>query len=142
VADSTLIYEDELVRISWNGADEYLMSEWKPVFRKGEPMRRAYQACIDAAKLHHGAPWLVDASQMQVLDQADIHWVDTEFWPGFVRAGAAYEAAIPPQKQVSKMTANRSVEKVVKSGKFEISVHATREEALAAVLAWRAKHRD
>jgi hypothetical protein len=40
------------------------------------------------------------------------------------------------------MAANRSVEKMLKAGGFEITVHTTRPEAEAALLDWRAKHRN
>jgi len=44
-----------------------------------------------------------------------------------------------PEKEVAKMAANRSVEKMLKAGGFEISMHRTRAEAEAALLEWRAK---
>jgi len=141
VAGLTLVYQDDLVRIYWNEDHEYYLSDWQGVFRKGEELRRAYQACVDAARVRPGALWLADASKFAVIDAADIAWVESWFWPEFVRAGAVYEAAVAPEKTVSKMSATRSVEKVLKSGRFEISVHATRAEAEAALFEWREKKR-
>jgi hypothetical protein len=140
MAALTLVYQDEMVQIYWHEALEYYLSDWQPVFRKGAELRRAYQACIDAAKARPGALWLADASKFAVIDAADVKWIETVFWPAFIKAGAVYEAALSPVKQVSKMSASRSVEKMLKTGGFEISIHATREEAEAALLAWRKKH--
>jgi len=142
VAALTLVYQDDLVRIYWNEAHQYYLSDWQGVFRKGDALRRAYQACVDAARARPGALWLADASKFAVIDAADIAWVESWFWPEFVKAGAVYEAAVAPEKTVSKMSASRSVEKVLKSGRFEITVHETREAAEAALLEWRAKNQS
>jgi hypothetical protein len=142
VAGMTLVYEDDVLRIHWHEVNEYYLSEWLPTFRKGADLRRSYQACIDAAKARPGALWLADASRFAVIDPADVKWIETWFWPEFIRAGAVYEAAVAPEKAVSKMSANRSVEKMLAKGGFEITVHANRAEAEAAILAWRDKHRE
>ena len=142
MAALTLVYQDDLVRIYWNEAHQYYLSDWQGVFRKGDALRRAYQACVDAARARPGALWLADASKFAVIDAADIAWVESWFWPEFVKAGAVYEAAVAPEKTVSKMSASRSVEKVLKSGRFEITVHETREAAEAALLEWRAKNQS
>ena len=142
MAEPTLVYEDDVLRIYWNSEHEYYLSDWRPVFRKGADLRKAYQACIDAAKKRPGALWLADASQFAVIDPADIQWIEASFWPAFIRAGAIYEAAVMPKKEVSKMSANRSVEKMLKQGNFEISLHETRAEAERALLAWKKKHEN
>ena len=141
MAGLTLVYQDDIVRIHWNEDHRYYMSEWLPVFRKGADLRRAYQACIDAAKARPGALWLADASKFAVIDPGDVKWIESWFWPEFIRAGAVYEAAVAPEKEVSKMSANRSIEKMLKSGGFEISVHTNRADAEKALIAWRKKNR-
>ena len=140
MAAMTLVYEDAVVRIYWHETHEYYLSEWLPVFRKGADLKRAYQACIDAARARPGAPWLADASKFAVIDPADVKWIEAWFWPEFIRAGAVYEAAVAPEKTVSKMSASRSVEKVLEKKSFEITVHATRADAERALLEWREKH--
>ncbi len=137
----TLVKREEAVVIYWHEQHGYWLSDWQPVFKKGVDLKRAYQACLDAALTRRGAPWLADASQLVVMDGADIAWIEEWFWPEFVKAGARYEAAVAPAKEVSKMSANRSVERVIASGRFEITVHATRAEAEAAVLAWLKKQK-
>jgi hypothetical protein len=136
----TLLQREDAVHVYWHEQHEYLLSDWQPVFKKGVDLRRAYQACIDAARTRRGAPWLADASKFVVIDPGDLQWIEEWFWPEFVRVGARYEAAVLPAKEVSKMSANRSVEKVLATGRFEITTHATRAEAEAAVLAWLEKN--
>lgn len=140
MANLTLVYQDDSVRIYWNQDLAYYLSDWQPVFRKGADLRKSYQACIDAAKARPGALWLADASKFAVIDPADVKWIETWFWPEFIRAGAIYEAAVMPEKEVSKMSASRSTDKMLKTGGFEISVHTSRADAEAALLAWREKH--
>ncbi|HTO08729.1 MAG TPA: hypothetical protein VMR86_16905 [Myxococcota bacterium] len=140
MAGLTLVYQDDAVRIYWHEEHAYYMSDWQPVFRKGADLRRAYQACVDAAKTRRGAFWLIDSSKFTVVDQADVKWIEETFWPEFVRAGATYAAVIPPQKEVSKMSASRSAKKAIQKGGFEVTVHASRAEAEAALLERRGKH--
>lgn len=135
----TLIYEDEVLKISWNDTNAYLMSEWKHVFKKGDDLRRAYRACVDAAKARRGALWLIDSSQFSVIDLADAKWIEEVFWPEFIKAGATYAAVILPQKEVSKMSASRSAKKAVEKGGFQATAHQSRADAEAALLEWRAK---
>lgn len=139
-AKLTLVQREDAVHVYWHERHEYFLSDWQPVFKKGGDLRRAYQACLDAARTRRGAPWLADASKLVVMDSTDVRWIEDWFWPEFVRAGARYEAAVVPAKEVSKMSASRSVEKVLATGRFEITTHATREEAEAAVLAWLEKN--
>jgi len=141
MAGMTLVYEDDSLRIYWNEQHSYYLSDWQPVFRKGADLRRSYQACVDAARARPGALWLADASKFAVIDPADQTWIESWFWPEFARAGAVYEAAVVPEKAVSRMAANRSVEKMRKEGTVELSVHTTRAAAEAALLEWREKHR-
>jgi hypothetical protein len=141
MADLTLVYQDDALRIYWHEEHAYYLSDWQPVFRKGADLRRAYQACVDAAKARRGAFWLIDTSKFTVVDLGDLQWIEEIFWPEFVRAGATYAAVIPPQKEVSKMSASRSAKKALAKGGFEATVHASRAEAEAALLERRAKRK-
>jgi hypothetical protein len=138
----TLIYEDDALRIYWNEGAGYYLSEWQPNFRKGADLKRAYQACIDAARARPGSPWLADASRIAVIDQADQRWIADWFFPAFVRAGAPYQASVVPVKEVGKMSAFKAVEKVRKEGELLMSTHASRNDAEAAIKSWLEKHAD
>ena len=135
----TLVKREDAVVIYWHEQHGYWLSDWQPVFKKGVDLKRAYQACLDAALTRRGAPWLADASKFVVIDGADLAWIEDWFWPEFVKAGTRYEAAVLPAKEVSKMSANRSMEKVLAPGRFELTTHKTRAEAEAAVLVWLEK---
>ena len=138
----TLIYEDDALRIYWNEDRGYYLSEWQPNFRKGDALRRAYQACLDAARARPGAPWLADASRIAVIDQADQRWIADWFFPEFVRAGARYQASVVPVKEVGKMSAFKAVEKVRQDGELLMTTHPSRADAESAIASWREKHED
>ena len=138
----TLVYEDALLRIDWHEEGQYFLSDWLGAFRKGAQLRRAYQACVEQARARRPSVWLADTSRIQVLDPVDARWVADWFWPEFARAGVAYMAGVSPQKEISKMSVSRATEGLVESGSFEITAHATRAEAEAAIRDWHAKHRD
>jgi hypothetical protein len=140
MADQTLVYEDDLVRVHWNEDGHYFLSDWLGVFRKGAQLRRAYQKCVEVAKARRPSVWLADTSKIQVLDPSDAKWVADWFWPEFTRAGVRYMAGVSPQKTVSKMSVSRATEGLAQSGAMEISVHENRAEAEAAIAAWHAKH--
>jgi hypothetical protein len=139
VPSPTLIHQDDALRIYWNADERYYLSEWQPVFRKGEALKIAYQACLDAARAKPGAVWLADASKIAVIDQADQRWIADWFFPEFVRAGARFQASVVPEKEVGKMSAFKAVEKAQQVGALTITAHATRAEAEAAIREWHAK---
>jgi hypothetical protein len=140
LAGPTLIYQDDALRIYWHEDPHYYLSDWQPVFRKGEALKRAYQACLDAARARRGAVWLADASKMAVIDQSDQPWISEWFFPEFVKAGARYQASVVPEREVGKMSAFKAVEKAQVVGALSISVHKTRAEAEAAIRDWHEKH--
>jgi hypothetical protein len=141
VSALTLVYQDDALRLYWNEQHQYYMSEWQPAFRKGDDLRRAYQACLDAQRARPSAPWLTEASNFAVIDAADVQWIEDVFWPEFVKIGARYQAAVSPKKVVAKMSAARATRKLVKEGIFQTTQHATRAEAEAAIIEWHAKQR-
>lgn len=138
----TLIHQDELLRIYWNEQHGYFLSDWQPVFRKGEELRQSYRACVDAAKTRPGAPWLIDASKYSVLDPADAKWVAEVFWPDFVKTGVRFQAVLSPAKAVGKMSASRATENLTKLGTLVTSANTTRAGAEAAIIEWQRKKRD
>lgn len=138
----TLVYEDDLLRIQWSESGRYFLSEWLGAFRKGAQLRRAYQACVEAARARRPSVWLADTSKIQVLDPVDAKWVADWFWPEFARAGVVYMAAVSPQKAISKLSVSRATEGLAESNALEISVHANRAVAEVAIAAWWDKHQD
>ena len=140
MTEPTLVYEDDLLHVHWDEQGRYFLSEWLGVFRKGAQLRRAYQACVEAARARRPSVWLADTSKIQVLDPSDAKWVAEWFWPEFTRAGVRYMAGVSPHKVVSKMSVSRATEGLSESGSMEISVHASRAEAEAAIAAWHKKH--
>ena len=138
----TLVYQCDAVNVYWHEQHQYYMADWQPVFRKGDELRNAYKKCVELARARPGAPWLTEASNFSVIDPADVQWIADFFWPEFVKAGARYQAAVSPKKEVARMSASRATEKMTKTGAFQTTVHPTRAEAEAAIIEWRAKRAD
>ncbi len=139
-AQLTLVHEEDVVRIYWHERHGYYLAEWQPVFCRGEKLKRAYQAFIDATRARPGAPWLADARKLPVIDPADQDWITRWYFPEFIRAGGRYQAAVLPEKQVGKMSTAKAVSGVARQGLLEMSAHDTREQAEAAILAWLEKN--
>lgn len=137
----TLVYQDELLNIWWHDLHAYYLSDWQPVFKKGEELRRAYRACVDAAKARPGAPWLIDASRYSVLDPADSKWIAEWFWPEFAKAGVRFQSVISPNKAVGRMSATRAAQVLQKIGTIEGLPCDSRAQAEAAIIEWREKQR-
>ncbi len=135
----TLVYKCDAVHVYWHEQHQYYLADWQGVFRKGDELRAAYLKCVELARTRRGAPWLTDASKFTAIDPADTTWISEVFWPEFIKAGAKYQAAISPKKEIAKLSANRATENLAQSG-FQTTVHATRAEAEAAIAEWRAKH--
>jgi hypothetical protein len=137
----TLVHQDESVHIYWHPEHEYFLADWQPVFRKGEALKGSYQACIDAARKHRGAPWLADVSKVPVLDQADQKWISQWFWPEFVKAGVRCQVVVQAERAVGQMSTQNAAKGIWKSG-IEVSVHRTREQAEAAIVEWLEKRKN
>jgi hypothetical protein len=135
----TLVHQDDALHIHWHEDHGYVLADWQPAFRKGEVLKRSYQACIDAARKYRGAPWLADVSRAAVLDPADQKWISEWFWPEFSKAGVPHQAVVQPHREVGKMSAQKAAKGIVRSG-IEVSVHQTRAQAEAALIAWLDKH--
>jgi len=138
----TLVCKEDAVHVFWHERHGYYLAEWQPVFCRGERLRRAYQAVIDATRARPGAPWLADASKLPVIDPADQDWITRWYFPEFIRAGGRYQAGVLPQTQVERLSTVKAVRGADRRGVLELSGHETRTEAEAAILAWLAKHAD
>ena len=136
----TLVQREDAAHFYWHAGHGYLLARWQSVFCRGEKLKRAYQACIDATRAHPGAPWLADCRVMPVIDPADQDWIARWYFPELIRAGARYQAAVLPEKAVTRVSTAKAVEGL--SSQFQITVHRTFEEAEAAVLAWLEKRKE
>ena len=134
----TLVHKDDALHLYWHEEHRYYLADWQPVFRKGDALRSSYHACIAAARVHRGAPWIADVSKVPVLDQADQAWIADWFWPEFVKAGVRYQAGVRAEKAVGKLSTQNAGKGIAKVG-LEMSVHETRAQAEAAVIAWHEK---
>jgi hypothetical protein len=138
----TMLFQDDALHVYWHQEHGYFLADWQSVFRKGEALKRCYQACLDLAKTRRGAPWLADVSKVAVLDQDDQKWISDWFFPEFVRAGVRYQAAVSATKEVGRISTTAAARSIARSRRLEITAHDTRGEAETAIIAWREKHKD
>lgn len=134
----TLVHQDDSLHLFWDDELSAYVADWQPAFRKGDALKRSYEACLEAARARRAAPWIVDVSRVAVLDQADQKWISEWFWPEFTKAGVRYQAVVQATGAVGKMSTRAAAKGVWKSG-IEVSVHETRADAEAAVRAWLEK---
>jgi hypothetical protein len=136
----TLVAREDAVVIYWHEELGYYLADWQPVFLRGAKLKRSFQAVIDATRARPGAPWLADASQMPVIDPADQDWITRWYFPEFIRAGGRFQAGVLPEMRIAKTSTLKAVSGVARRGSLELSGHATRAQAEAAILAWLEKH--
>ena len=140
--DLTLVAREDAVHVYWHERHGYLLADWQPMVCRGEKLKRAYQALIDATRARPGVPWLIDCSKLPVIDPADQDWITRWYFPELIRAGARYQAHVRPDKEVVKMSTRKAVVGVVKPGVFEMTAHRTLADAEAAILAWLEKQKE
>jgi hypothetical protein len=135
----TLVAREDAVVIYWHERGYYL-ADWQPAFCRGAKFKRSFQAVIDLTRARPGAPWIADASRMPVIDPADQDWITRWYFPEFARAGGRYQAGVLPEMRIAKLSTMKALTNVARDCALELSGHATRAEAEAAVLAWLEKH--
>jgi hypothetical protein len=130
-----LVYEDEILKLFWDTTARYHIAEWHGAV-KGEKLRTAAYACVNASRTRPSACWLADATQSEVgvLDRADQQWMLDDFYPRLARNGVRHVAFVTlqqiPVRQMNKAFADK--------GPLEFHYHTTRAEA-AAWLSSRSK---
>ncbi len=122
-----LVYEDELLKLFWDTAARYHIAEWHAA-AKGEKLRTAAYACVNASRTRPSASWLADASKPEVgmLEKADQQWMVDDFYPRLARNGVKYVAFVTPQqipvRQMNKAFGEKSA--------LEFQYCTTRQEAV------------
>jgi hypothetical protein len=130
-----LVYEDELLKLFWDTAARYHIAEWRGAAR-GEKLRTAAYACVNASRTRPSPCWLADASKPEVgmLEKADQQWMVEDFYPRLSRNGVKHVAFVTlqeiPVRHMNKAFGEKSA--------MEFQYCSTRAEA-AAWLASRVK---
>lgn len=123
-----LVYEDDILKLFWDTAASYHIAEWHGGL-KGEKLRTAAYACVNASRTRTSPCWLADASQSEltVLERSDAQWMVDDFYPRLARNGVRHVAFVTsqqiPVRQMNKAFGDKSA--------LEFQYHTSRAEAAA-----------
>jgi hypothetical protein len=121
-----LVYEDEILKLFWDTKARYHIGEWHGA-AKGDKLRTAAYACVNASRTRPSALWLADASAIGVLERADQQWMVEDFYPRLARNGVRHVAFVTlmqvPVRYMNKAFGEK--------GSIEFQYHQTRAEAAA-----------
>lgn len=120
-----LVYEDELLKLFWDTEARYHVAVWQGA-TKGDKLRTAAYACVNASRTRPSAKWLADASEIGMLERPDQQWMVEDFYPRLARNGVRHVAFVT-RMQLPVRHMNKGFEK----GSIEFQYHPTRAEAVA-----------
>jgi hypothetical protein len=123
-----LVYEDEMLKLFWDTDARYHIAEWRGAL-KGDKLRTAAYACVNASRTRPSSLWLADAtlSEVGVLDRADQQWMIDDFYPRLARNGVRHVAFVT-QQQIPIRHMNKAFGE---KGTLEFQYHSTRAEAVS-----------
>ena len=130
-----LVYEDEIVKLFWDTQARYHIAEWHGAV-KGDKLRTAAYACVNASRTRPSKLWLADASDVGLIDVADQTWMVEDFYPRLARNGVQHVAFVVLEKTLVHIPVKRMNKAYGDKGTLEFQYHPTREAATA----WLATH--
>ena len=94
-----LVYEDEILKLFWDTEARFHIAEWHGAV-KGDKLRTAAYACVNASRTRPSKLWLADAtaSEVGVLERADQQWMIDDFYPRLARNGVTHVAFVTQMK--------------------------------------------
>ncbi len=120
-----LVYEDELLKLFWDTSARYHVAEWQGAV-KGDKLRTAAYACVNASRTRPSAKWLADAAGIGMLERADQQWMVEDFYPRLARNGVQHVAFVTLMHLPV-----RYMNKAFEKGSIEFQYQETRAEAVA-----------
>ncbi|HXX46786.1 MAG TPA: hypothetical protein VEN47_01075 [Myxococcota bacterium] len=126
-----LVYEDEILKLFWDTEQHYHLAEWHGAV-KGDKLRTAAYACVNASRTRPASRWLADATDVGLMDGADQQWMVEDFYPRLCRNGVQKVAFVVPEKTLVHIPVRRMNKAFGEKGSIEFQYHPTR----AAAIAW------
>jgi hypothetical protein len=130
-----LVYEDEILKLFWDTAAHYHVAEWHGAV-KGDKLRTAAYACVNASRTRPSELWLADAIDVGLMDGADQQWMVEDFYPRIARNGVQKVAFVVPEKTLVHIPVRRMNKAFGEKSTLEFQYHSTR----AAAIEWLASH--
>ncbi|MFI5317203.1 MAG: hypothetical protein ACHQ6T_15995 [Myxococcota bacterium] len=125
-----LVYEDEILKLFWDTHLRYHIAEWHGAV-KGDKLKTAAYACVNASRTRPSARWLADATNVGTPDPADQQWMVDDFYPRLARNGVQWVAFVVPEKTLLHIHVKRLNKAFGDKGAIEFHYHSTRADAIA-----------
>jgi len=122
-----LVYEDEILKLFWDTEARYHIAVWHGAV-KGEKLRTAAYACVNASRTRPASKWIADATDVAALDGGDQQWMVEDFYPRLARNGVSHVAFVVPEKTLVHIPVRR-MNKAYEKSTIEFQYHSTRAEA-------------
>ena len=118
--------------VKWDAPSQSAHIEWQGWARPAE-FRSANDALVEAIKAHRGSRLLGDTSKIKAIQQSDQDWVNGDWFPRVLAAGATRMALVIPASGLAKMNIDDMVSRV--ADQLDVAYFATIDEARS----WLAK---
>ena len=104
-----LVYQDSILTLHWDEDLSYHVARWTG-FGRGETLRTALRACMDATRARTSSKWLANVRDYAPVAQDDQPFFREHVFPAFVRRGIRYFAIVSPHSLVAAMSTRHIIE--------------------------------
>ncbi|HEX9094637.1 MAG TPA: STAS/SEC14 domain-containing protein [Candidatus Dormibacteraeota bacterium] len=112
--------------VRWDVPSQCAHIEWQGWARPQE-FRSANDALVDAIKDHRGSRLLGDTTKIKAIQKSDQDWVNGDWFPRILAAGATRMALVVPASGLAKMNIDDMVGRV--ADRLDVAYFATIDEA-------------
>ncbi|HVJ93023.1 MAG TPA: STAS/SEC14 domain-containing protein [Labilithrix sp.] len=99
-----IAFDAPSLTISWEPEDRIIHAKWKGKV-DGDEMRRGLEAGLALIVEKEAHRWLADNTELDMIDPADVKWVNDQWVPRAVRAGLSSMAVHMAKRVVMQMVA-------------------------------------
>ena len=130
LADSEDVYFNVpgVAVVKWDRPLQAARIEWQGWAKPAE-FRAANDALVQAITAHHGSRLLGDTRQIKVIQESDQEWVNRDWFPRVLAAGATRMALILPASGLAKMNIDDMVSRV--ADRLDVAYFASLGDARA-----------
>lgn len=114
--------------VKWDVPSQAAHVEWQGWARPAE-FRAANDALVQAIKAHRGSRLLGDTRLIKAIQQSDQDWVNADWFPRVLAAGATRMALVMPASGLAKMNIDDMVSRV--ADQLDVAYFATLADARA-----------
>ena len=105
-----IYYDERWITIRWDDSVKAVWTEYKG-YAEGEEYREAHEVALRLLREKRTSRWLCDARHLAPIRQVDQQWLNTDWVPRGVAAGARWLALVSPKAMVAQL----SVKQIIRS---------------------------